>query len=388
MFQRQGGAAYKIDLSRTIALCDYLGHPEKGLRCIHIAGTNGKGSVSHMWAATLQNHGYKTGLFTSPHLKDFRERIKINGMPVSEQMVIEWVEKHQDYLISNSMSFFEMNVGMALDFFQEEGVDFAVMEVGMGGRLDSTNVVTPEVSVITNISMDHQAFLGNTPALIAREKGGIIKEGIPVLVGETTAETRPVFEEMALERKAPISFAEEMPTPILESDLKGAYQEKNLRTFWNSTRLVETIPLDDEKILQALKSIKKLTGLRGRWDVLNEDPFVIADTGHNEAAVKLLIDQLKGLGKANWHVVWGMAHDKDVDGILDLLPKDWKYYFCKPNIPRGLDANELQGLAHSKGLNGESYSSVAEALNQAKESCLKGEAVFAGGSSFVVAELV
>jgi dihydrofolate synthase/folylpolyglutamate synthase len=388
MFQRQGGAAYKVDLSRTIALCNYLDNPEKGLRCIHVAGTNGKGSVSHMWAATLQNHGYKTGLFTSPHLKDFRERIRINGTPVSEQSVVNWVEKHENYLIDNEMSFFEMNVGMALDFFRTEKVDFAVMEVGMGGRLDSTNVVTPELSVITNISMDHQAFLGNTPALIAREKAGIIKEGVPVLIGETTPETRSVFIEIAKEKNAPISFAEEMDSPILDSDLKGAYQVKNLSTFWNSTRIVETIELSDDKILEALKSIRKLTGLRGRWDVINKDPLIITDTGHNEAAVKLLIDQMRSLGMSNWHLVWGMANDKDINSILELLPGEWKYYFCRPNVPRGLNADQLQKVASQKGLRGESFPSVQKALQEANSQCKQNEAIFIGGSSFVAAEVL
>lgn len=390
MFQRQGGAAYKADLSRTEALCAYLGHPEKQLRCVHVAGTNGKGSVSHMWAATLQTHGYKTGLFTSPHLKDFRERIRINGQPVSEDFVVDWVHEHQQYLESAGMSFFEMNVGMALDAFRQAAVDVAVMEVGMGGRLDSTNVIQPDLCVITNISFDHMQYLGDTLAKIAREKAGIIKAGVPVVVGETLPETKEVFESVAKEKSAPLYFAEAMdPFTLPECDLKGSYQKKNLRTFMQSVEMArDRFRLEDDKIKDALKQVKSLTGLRGRWEILSEQPLVITDTGHNEAGVRLVLEQLEGMGRQRWHFVWGMVNDKDVSGILALLPKDAQYYFCKPDVPRGLDADQLSIQAAAFGLKGEVFLSVKVALEQAQRTVAEGEGIFVGGSTFVVAEVI
>lgn len=390
MFQRQGGAAYKADLSRTEALCQYLGHPEKGLRCVHVAGTNGKGSVSHMWAATLQVHGYKTGLFTSPHLKDFRERIRINGVPVSEAFVVEWVQRHRDYLEQAGLSFFEMNVGMALDAFRQERVDVAVMEVGMGGRLDSTNVVHPDLCVITNISFDHMQYLGDTLEKIAREKAGIIKANIPVVVGETLPETKKVFASVAQEQSAPLYFAEDLPDfTAPECDLKGSYQQKNLRTFLQSVAVArEGFGLQDQRVDEALQQVKALTGLRGRWEILSNDPLVITDTGHNEAGVRLVLEQLASLGRKQWHLVWGMVNDKDVSGILALMPKDAKYYFCKPDVPRGLDAEQLRDLAAPFGLKGAVFSSVQEALAQAQIAVAEGEGIFVGGSTFVVAEVI
>lgn len=388
MFQRQGGAAYKMDLSRTEVLCAHLGHPEKGLRVIHIAGTNGKGSLSHMWAAALQQHGYTTGLFTSPHLKDFRERIRINGAPISEDHVVEWVEKHRRFLESSGMSFFEMNVGMALDIFQHEKVDFAVLEVGMGGRLDSTNIVNPELCVITNISMDHQAYLGNSRAQIAREKAGIIKKGVPVLIGESDEEIRPVFEEIAEEREAPLFFAESMHVPNWPIALKGSYQEKNQKTFLASTQLFSSIEWKEDLLQKSLSEGIIENGLRGRWEILSKKPLTIADTGHNEAAVRLIVEQLKSASKNNWRVVWGMVDDKDISGILNLLPKKWTYYWCRPNVPRGLDADQLARKADAIGLNGKVQSDVNKALLSAQLDCDEEQGVFIGGSTFVVAEIL
>lgn len=388
MFQRQGGAAYKMDLSRTEALCAHLGHPEKALRVIHIAGTNGKGSLSHMWAAALQQHGYTTGLFTSPHLKDFRERIRINGIPISEEHVVEWVDKNRGFLEDSGMSFFEMNVGMALDIFQEEKVDFAVLEVGMGGRLDSTNIVDPELCVITNISMDHQAYLGNSRAQIAREKAGIIKKGVPVLIGESDEEVRPVFEEIADERGAPLFFAESMDVPDWPIALKGSYQEKNRRTFLASTQLFSSIGWKADLLRKSLSEGIVQSGLRGRWEILSESPLTIADTGHNEAAVRLIVAQLKSTTKKNWHVVCGMAEDKDIRGILKLLPVEWTYYWCRPDVPRGLDANKLALKAKALGLNGSVQPDVNRAVSAAQSQCDEDEGVFIGGSTFVVAEVL
>lgn len=388
MFQRQGGAAYKMDLSRTEALCAHLGHPEKALRVIHIAGTNGKGSLSHMWAAALQQHGYTTGLFTSPHLKDFRERIRINGIPISEEHVVEWVDKNRRFLEDSGMSFFEMNVGMALDIFQEEKVDFAVLEVGMGGRLDSTNIVDPELCVITNISMDHQAYLGNSRAQIAREKAGIIKKGVPVLIGESDEEVRPVFEEIADERGAPLFFAESMDVPDWPIALKGSYQEKNRRTFLASTQLFSSIGWKADLLRKSLSEGIVQSGLRGRWEILSESPLSIADTGHNEAAVRLIVAQLKSTTKKNWHVVWGMAEDKDISGILKLLPVEWAYYWCRPDVPRGLDANKLALKAKELGLNGSVQPDVIRAVSAAQSQCDEDEGVYIGGSTFVVAEVL
>ena len=388
MFQRQGGAAYKMDLSRTEALCAHLGHPEKGLRVIHIAGTNGKGSLSHMWAAALQQHGYTTGLFTSPHLKDFRERIRINGIPISEEHVVEWVEKHRRFLESSDMSFFEMNVGMALDIFKMEKVDFAVLEVGMGGRLDSTNIVDPELCVITNISMDHQAYLGDSRAQIAREKAGIIKKGVPVLIGESDEEVRPVFEEIAEEREAPLFFAESMDVPDWPMALKGNYQQMNQRTFLASTQLFSSIEWKENLLRKSLGEGIVQDGLRGRWEILSNKPLTIADTGHNEAAVRHIVEQLKSMCKKNWRVVWGMVNDKDINGILKLLPNEWIYYWCRPDVPRGLDADQLAWKASAIGLNGNVQTEVNHALAVAKSQCDEDEGVFIGGSTFVVAEVL
>lgn len=388
MFQRQGGAAYKMDLSRTEALCAHLGHPEKGLRVIHIAGTNGKGSLSHMWAAALQQHGYTTGLFTSPHLKDFRERIRINAIPISEEHVVEWVEKHRSFLESSGMSFFEMNVGMALDIFRQEKVDFAVLEVGMGGRLDSTNIVDPELCVITNISMDHQTYLGNSRAQIAREKAGIIKKGVPVLIGESDEEVRPVFEEIAEERGAPLFFAESMDVPDWPMALKGNYQKKNRRTFLASTQLFSGIEWKEELLQKSLSEGIAQNGLRGRWEILSKKPLTIADTGHNEAALRLIVEQLKSTSKKNWRVVWGMVEDKDISGILNLLPVEWTYYWCRPDVPRGLDADQLARQAEAVGLKGKVQPDVNKALSSAQRQCDEDQGVFIGGSTFVVAEVL
>lgn len=391
MYQRVGGAAYKADLENTHRLMDILGHPEKKFKSVHVAGTNGKGSVSHMLAATFQKAGYKTGLYTSPHLKDFRERIRINGEMIPEENVIQFVEQHKDHFTAIGLSFFEMTVGMAFQYFAEEKVDIAILEVGMGGRLDSTNVVIPELSVITNISLDHTQYLGNTRALIAAEKGGIIKDTVPVVIGERDEESAPVFIQIAGERNAPITFAEDViPWRAVDAlDLKGIYQEKNIRTVLAAADQLEKKGYRLKPVLEtALQNTKKLTGLRGRWEQIGSKPTIICDTAHNAAGVSLVLDQLKKESYRQLHIVWGMVGDKDITTILRMLPKSAIYYFCKPDIPRGKDAEELGREAVRFGLSGKSYPSVQKALEAARANTLSDDFIFVGGSTFVVAEVV
>ncbi len=391
MYQRVGGAAYKADLNNTLRLMDILEHPEHKFKSVHVAGTNGKGSVSHMLAAIFQKAGYKTGLYTSPHLKDFRERIRINGEMIPEEEVTAFVEKHQEHFTSIGLSFFEMTVGMAFQYFADEQVDIAILEVGMGGRLDSTNVVIPELSVITNISLDHTQFLGSTKALIAAEKGGIIKPGIPVVIGERDIESSPVFEEIAKQRSSPISFAEDIiPWRTVDAlDLRGIYQEKNIRTVLAAVKVLEeqghSLKLNLE---EALQNAAKLTGLRGRWEQIGTKPKIICDTGHNEAGVQMVLDQLKRESYRQLHIVWGMVGDKDITTILRMLPKHAIYYFCKPEIPRGKNAEELGREAVRFGLSGKSYPSVTKALEAAKTHTLSDDLIFVGGSTFVVGEVI
>lgn len=391
MFQRTGGGNnYKIDLSKTHQLMDLLDQPQQGFKSIHVAGTNGKGSVSHMLAAIFQKAGYKTGLYTSPHLKDFRERIRINGKMIAEESVVDFVEKHRANFTRLELSFFEMTVGMAFDHFRNKEVDIAIVEVGMGGRLDSTNVVTPELSVITNISLDHTQFLGDTIAKIAGEKAGIIKPQVPVLIGERQIETTGVFEEVAEKLKAPLYFAEDLirDSDVYQLDLPGFYQKRNLRTVLAAVEvLAEKYPLR-EHLKEGLENTRKITGLRGRWEILGENPTEICDTGHNEAGVKNVVDQLRLQSFENLHIVWGMVGDKEATSVLKLLPKNALYYWCKPDIPRGKDAHELKNEAHQQGLQGTAYHSVTEAYNAAKKEATAKDLIFVGGSTFVVAEVL
>ncbi len=388
MYQRVGQVAYKADLKNTEQLMELLNHPEKKFKSVHVAGTNGKGSVSHMLAAIFQKAGYKTGLYTSPHLKDFRERIRINGQMIPEQRVVDFVERYKSDFTAIGLSFFEMTVGMAFHYFAEEKTDIAIIEVGMGGRLDSTNVISPELSIITNISLDHTQFLGNNLASIAREKAGIIKTGVPVVIGEANAETQAVFEETAHERKAPLHYADD-PNPEWSSDLNGPYQPKNLATLQKGISVLEACGYSlSPFVLPALKAVKQLTGLRGRWEILGEKPRVIADTGHNEAGVKLVMQQLLNETFSQLHIIWGMVGDKDSSSILKLLPQNAVYYFCKPDIPRGKEAADLQREAAAKGLNGKAYNSVMEAYSAALKVAHPDDLIFAGGSTFVVAEVL
>ena len=391
MYQRVGGAAYKADLSNTHKLMNLLDHPENKFKSVHVAGTNGKGSTSHMLAAIFQKAGYKTGLYTSPHLKDFRERIRINGEMIPEEDVVGFVRNHKAKFESIGLSFFEMTVGMAFQYFADEKVDIAIVEVGMGGRLDSTNVVTPELSIITNISLDHTQFLGNDLASIAGEKGGIIKENVPVIIGEHHSETDPVFEQLAEAKNAPWTFAEDLiPMRELdELDLKGIYQKKNIRTVLASVqKLQEKGYKLGNTLKQALQNASKLNGLRGRWETLSASPRVICDTGHNEAGVKLIVEQLTKEPFESLHIVWGMVGDKDISGVLKLLPKQAIYYWCKPNIPRGKDAEELKQEASLIGLKGAAYDSANSALEAAKSQASVKDLIFLGGSTFVVADVI
>ncbi|XOL41073.1 Folylpolyglutamate synthase [Aequorivita nionensis] len=390
MYQRVGQSAYKADLSATIQLANYLNNPEKNFKTIHVAGTNGKGSTSHMLASVFQEAGYKTGLYTSPHLKDFRERIKINGEMIPKKYVSDFVENHKLYFEKNQLSFFEMTVGLAFDYFRKEKVDIAIVEVGMGGRLDSTNIIMPEVSVITNIGLDHTQFLGDTLEKVASEKAGIIKEGIPVIVGETLPETKQVFEKMASEKNAEITFAEINDSSNYASDLKGNYQQKNIKTVLATLRIFQKRGwnISEENIQKGLLNTIKNTGLMGRWQVSGENPKVICDTGHNKEGLRLVMEQLSKESFKKLHIVLGVVSDKDLASVLPLFPKDAIYYFCKPNIPRGLDASLLLTQARGFGLIGEEYISVTKAYSAALEAAAANDLVFIGGSTFVVAEVV
>ncbi|SDW91940.1 dihydrofolate synthase / folylpolyglutamate synthase [Aequorivita viscosa] len=390
MYQRVGQSAYKADLSATINLARYLNNPEKSFKSVHVAGTNGKGSTSHLLASIYQEAGYKTGLYTSPHLKDFRERIKINGKMIPEQTVCEFVEKHKPYLERNQLSFFEMTIGLAFDYFRSEKVDIVIIETGMGGRLDSTNIVTPEISIITNIGLDHTQFLGNTLSQIAAEKAGIIKKEVPVIIGETLPETKPVFERKALEQNAPIAFAEKDDTPNYPSDLKGVYQQKNIRTVLTSIRVLQQNGwnISEENIQNGLLKSIENTGLMGRWQILNENPKVVCDTAHNEVGLRIVMNQLKKETYKQLHIVLGVVNDKNLASILPFFPKEAVYYFCKPDVPRGLDASLLTVRALEFGLKGEEYISVQKAYKSALAAASYDDFIYIGGSTFVVAEVV
>ncbi|MBU2949544.1 bifunctional folylpolyglutamate synthase/dihydrofolate synthase [Tamlana agarivorans] len=390
MYQKQGSTAFKKDLSNTVKLAKHLKSPENTFKSIHVAGTNGKGSTSHMLASILQEAGYKVGLYTSPHLKDFRERIKINGQEVSETFVVDFITRNKAFLEAESLSFFEMTVGMAFEYFSEEQVDMAVVEVGMGGRLDSTNIITPEVSVITNIGLDHTQFLGTTLEAIAFEKGGIIKENVPVVIGETQGETISVFEGLAETHHSKIVYADQEVKTDYKSDLIGSYQEKNIKTAIQSIKELRAKGFDvsEDSLIKGLLNVVKNTGLLGRWQVLSHNPKVVCDTGHNESGLKDVMNQLSKEVFDDLHLVFGVVNDKDLSTIVDLLPKKATYYFCKPDIPRGLDSKELKGALSVFGLVGEAYASVNEAYESALNRAKPNDFIYVGGSTFVVAEII
>nr|WP_315201449.1 folylpolyglutamate synthase/dihydrofolate synthase family protein [uncultured Flavobacterium sp.] len=390
MYQLQGASAYKEDLTNVILLADHLDNPHQKIKCIHVAGTNGKGSTSHMLASILQEAGYKTGLYTSPHLKDFRERIKINGAEISEDFVCEFIEEHKSFFEVNDMSFFEMSVGLAFDYFAKEKVDIAIIEVGLGGRLDATNIITPLVSVITNIGIDHVQFLGNTLESIATEKAGIIKPEIPVVIGEYTPETQPIFLAKAKENNAEIYFASDLISATEPSDLIGDYQEHNKKTVIQTFKILNEqtdFKISDENIKSGLLHVVKNTGLLGRWQQLGENPKVICDTAHNKNGLEIVLKQIQKESFVNLHIVLGVVNDKELDEVLPLFPKNATYYFCKPNIPRGLDASLLQEKALQFSLIGNTYRSVTEAYSESQNNSTKDDFIYIGGSTFVVAEL-
>ncbi len=390
MFQRIGKQAFKKDLTNTLKLAELLEHPENKFKSIHVGGTNGKGSVSHMLASIFQAAGYKTGLYTSPHLKDFRERIRINGRLIPQKEVIAFIEENQNFLAFNRLSFFEMTVGMAFNYFAKEKVDIAINEVGMGGRLDSTNIITPEISVITNIGLDHTAFLGETLEEIAGEKAGIIKENVPVVIGEKQPETTEVFQNKAQSVNAELFIAEDNRFPKYRIDLKGEYQKKNLNTILRVVKVLKQKGwnLTEEAIVNGLNNVKLHTGLQGRWDVLREKPRVICDTAHNSEGLKLVMKQLKKEKFQHLHIVMGVVNDKDLSKVLPIFPKDARYYFSKPNVPRGLEAKELQKEAAVFHLEGKVYLSIPEAFSAALEEALDEDLIFIGGSNFTVAEVI
>lgn len=390
MYQRVGSVAFKKDLTNTLALAKYLGNPQQKFKSIHVAGTNGKGSTSHMIASILQESGYKVGLYTSPHLKDFRERIKINGKEVTKRFVIDFVENHKVFLEQQGLSFFEMTVGMAFHYFAIQEVDIAVIEVGLGGRLDSTNIITPIISVITNISYDHMQMLGNTLPQIATEKAGIIKPNIPVVIGEKQDEVIDVFIEKAKKSNSQFIIASETEKSELPSDLKGIYQIKNKHTVEAALKIISQkgFPLSDKFIRKGLLNVVKNTGLKGRWQTLKAKPKVVCDTAHNEAGIKYTMQQVSEQIFKNLHFVIGVVNDKDISHILPLFPKNAIYYFCRPNIPRGLNAEILKQKALEFGLIGSSYQSVKEAYEMALKNANIRDFIYIGGSNFVVAEVV
>jgi dihydrofolate synthase/folylpolyglutamate synthase len=420
MFTRDGASAYKANLDNTVELCKRLDNPQHKFKSVHIGGTNGKGSTSHMLAAVLQTAGYKTGLYTSPHLKDFRERIRINGQMISEQTVIDFVEDHLKDFDEIRPSFFEMTVGLAFDVFAKEKVDIAIIEVGLGGRLDSTNIINPLLSIITNIGWDHMNILGDTLQLIAGEKAGIIKPGVPVIIGENQPETAHVFVDKATKEHANLSFASDTweiqnskfkiqkenqldltatknsqltthnSQLAIRLDLTGSYQLKNVKTVLTAIDelRIQGFNISDDDIRTALSQVKTLTGLHGRWETLTEKPLTICDTGHNPDGIQEVLKNIASVNYKHLHFVIGMVNDKDITKVLSMLPKDATYYFCKPDIPRGLEAESLRLKAESIGLQGSAYTSVKQALQAAQNAAGDNDLVFVGGSTFVVAEVV
>ena len=415
MYQRIGPAAYKADLNNTRMICNLLDNPQDSFRSIHIAGTNGKGSISHLLASILQENGFRVGLFTSPHLKDFRERIRINGKMIPEENVSRFVEKYKTDFERIEPSFFEMTAGMAFDYFREEAIDIGIIEVGLGGRLDSTNTITPLLSVITNISFDHMQFLGNTLEKIAEEKAGIIKPAVPVVIGETQDDIKHVFINKASETASEIVFADGLFSESgwrttnggqkvlfdimknnsswivgIESPLAGNYQKKNIITVCAVCDMLRKkgMKIADEQIKNGILNVIQNTGFSGRWQVLSRSPLTICDTGHNEAGLKEVLEQIRETPHHTLHFVFGMVNDKQVEPFLQMLPNDAIYYFCKADIPRGLDAEELRMKANEAGLHGNAFPSVKAALTEAQNSASVNDLVFIGGSTFIVAEAI
>ena len=413
MYSRIGAAAYREDLFNTIALSEFIGNPERRFKSVHVAGTNGKGSTSHMLAAIFQEAGYKTGLYTSPHLKDFRERIRVNGKMIEEAFVVDFVQRIRPMSESIDPSFFEVTVVMAFDYFAQQQVDIAIVEVGLGGRLDSTNIILPEISVITNISYDHMNLLGDTLPIIAGEKAGIIKKGVPVVVGEKDPETAPVFDQKAALEAAPLTYAdhrryitdwkygrhtleaEVATTPVAADvefytlDLAGIYQTRNLLTVLEAVHVLRGRgwKLEPAVVHRALKQVKKLTGLHGRWEIIHEHPDIVLDVAHNEDGIRQLLRQIELTDHEELHLVMGFVKDKAIEQLLDLLPQQANYYFTRAQIPRALAEDELAAQGNARGLKGLSYPTVTEALQAAKGHAKTKDLIVVCGSVFVVAEV-
>ena len=409
VFEHVGASAYKEGLQNTLALDEHFGHPHLKFRTIHIAGTNGKGSCSHTIASILQEAGYKVGLYTSPHLVDFRERIKVNNVCISEKEVVEFVESERDFFEPLHPSFFELTTAMAFQYFEKEHVDIAVIEVGLGGRLDCTNIITPILSIITNISFDHTQFLGDTLEKIAAEKAGIMKRGIPVVIGEYNDETKSVFEVRAKELDAPITFAQDlnriMSSEAIENggrkyttadgnsfvgELGGDYQEKNTRTVLEACRILGDMGIinDEKHIYEGIKKVCSNTGLLGRWQKISEKPLTVCDTGHNVAGWEYLSEQIKRQRCKTRRIIFGMVDDKDINSVMSLLPKDAEYYFTQASCKRALNSLTVASIAESHGITGKSYNNVGEAYLQARKEADKDDFIFIGGSSYIVADLL
>ena len=385
MYQRSGSIAYKKDIGNIIKASEILGNPHLDFKSIHIAGTNGKGSTSHMISSVLQEAGYKVGLYTSPHLKDFRERIKINGNIISKRLVINFIKKHKSNFEKIHMSFFELTVAMAFNYFSEENIDIAVIECGLGGRLDSTNIILPEVSVITNISLDHTDLLGDTLEKIALEKSGIIKENTPVIIGRKQKETKRIFEQKASKQNSKIIYAKNFN---YKCDLKGHYQKENIDTAITTIKNLDKFKIDEKDIKKGLNNIVKNTSLLGRWQIISNEPLIICDTAHNIDGLNAVVNQINKIQFNNLHFIIGLVNDKNIDSVLSILPKNAYYYFCQADVPRAMNKTDLQTESKKFNLKGEIFPSVKKALNQAKKRSKRNDLIFVGGSTFVVAEII
>ena len=385
MYQRSGSIAYKKDIGNIIKASERLGNPHLDFKSIHIAGTNGKGSTSHIISSVLQEAGYKVGLYTSPHLKDFRERIKINGNMISKRSVINFIKKNKSNFEKIHMSFFELTVAMTFNYFSEESVDIAVIECGLGGRLDSTNIISPEISVITNISLDHTDLLGDTLEKIAIEKSGIIKKNTPVIIGRKQKETQHIFEKKASKENSKIIYAKNFN---YKCDLKGYYQKENIDTAITTIKNLNKFKIDEKDIKKGLNNIVKNTSFLGRWQIISNEPLIICDTAHNIDGLTEVVNQINRIQFNNLHFIIGLVNDKNIDTILSILPKKAHYYFCQADIPRAMNKTNLQMESKKFNLNGDVHPSVKKALNQAKKRAKRNDLIFVGGSTFVVAEII
>ena len=389
MYQNIGDSAYKKDLSNIILICEHLNNPHNNFKSIHIGGTNGKGSCSHMLSSILQEANYKVGLYTSPHLVDFRERIKINGDMISKDSVSKFMHENFDFFESNNLSFFEMTVGLAFDYFSKNKVDIAIIEVGMGGRLDSTNIINPILSIITNISLDHTKFLGSNISDISKEKAGIIKENIPVVIGETQQEISPIFTDIAKSKNSEIIFADHFIYDIYNCDLKGDYQKKNIKTVLKSTEILKNLDyqINDSHINTGLSNVSNNTGLQGRWQVIQRKPMIICDTAHNEAALRDVISQLTKMEYSELHFIIGFSNDKNLKKISKIFPEDSKYYFVQSKVERARDAKEVRDIFKLNNRCGDFYKSIEYTINYVKGVSKENDIIFIGGSTFVVSEI-